>query len=290
MNRKLLWISALVAFCVLIVGSITFTVDQSEYAVVTQFGRPVRTVLEPGLSFRWPVPIQRVYRFDRRLQLHEGALFETLTKDRKNIAIRFVVLWKLSDPGLFLESVGTAEAAALKLDDLLTSRGAGVLGDFLFDDLISVEHPTRLAKLEERVKSELSTRLKEGGYGMVIQSVEIDRLALPRANAVAVYERMRAERNGIASKFRAEGEEQADKIRAEADRQRSDILSKANEDAERIRGEGDAEAARIYADAFRREPDFYQFWRTLQSYEKILDTKTTLVLSEDSELLKYLAE
>jgi membrane protease subunit HflC len=125
---------------------------------------------------------------------------------------------------------------------------------------------------------------------MEIKSVEVDRLALPEANAYSVYQRMKEERNAIADKYRAEGEEQAAKIRAEADRQKSEILSKAYEESQKIRGEGEAEAARIYAEAYSRDPEFYQFWRTLQSYQKILDEKTTLVLSEDSELLRYLGK
>jgi len=268
----------------------TFTVSQNEYAVVTQFGKPVETITEPGLNFQWPVPIQRVNRFDRRLQLHQGLLMEILTKDKKNIALRCMVIWKISDPGVFFVSVGAMDAAAQKLDDLLTSKGAGAVGDFNFDQLISVDKEIQIPTLEKRIEGELSDRFKTGGYGMEIISVELDRLALPEANAYAVYKRMRKERNAIANKFRAEGEEEAAKIMAEADREKSDILSKAYEEAQKIRGEGEGEAAKIYAEAFGKDPEFYQFWRTLQSYQKILDKKTTLVLSEDSELLKYLGQ
>jgi len=273
-----------------LLAAVTFIVNQNEYAVVTQFGKPVKTITSPGLNFQWPVPIQRVQRFDRRLQLHQGLLLECLTKDKKNIVLRCVILWRISDPGTFFVSVGTVDAAAQKLDDLLTSRGAGAVGGFNFDELISIEHRPQIPELKKRIFNELSDRLKSGGYGLEIKALEIDRLALPEANTYAVYERMRKERKAIANKYRAEGEEEAAKIMAQADREKSELLSTAYEQAQKIRGEGEAEAARIYARAFNQDPEFYQFWRTLQSYQKILDEKTTLVLSEDSELLKYLGK
>jgi membrane protease subunit HflC len=273
-----------------VIASVTFSVHQNDYVVLTQFGEPVETITVPGLNFRWPPPIQRVNRFDRRLQLHQGLLLECLTKDKKNLAVRCVVLWRVSDPMSFFVSVGTMGAAAQKLDDLLTSRGAGAVGEFEFDDLISIEHIPLISDLEQRILNELSDRLASGGYGIDIETVEVDRLALSPANAASVYERMRKERNAIANKYRAEGDEEAAKIRAQADLEKSEILSAAYKEAQKIKGEGEAEAGKIYSEAFSRDPEFYRFWRTLQSYQKILDEKTTLVLSEDSELLKYLGE
>jgi len=278
------------AALIAVLAATTFTVSQNEYAVVTRFGKPVRTIKEPGLNFQLPRPIHRVNRFDKRLQIHRGLLLESLTRDKKNIAVRTVVIWTVADPAVFFVSVGSMEAAAQKLDDILTSKGAGAIGDFSFDDLISVENPVKIPELEKRIQTELAETLTQGGYGMKIHAVEMDRLALPEANAYAVYQRMRKERNAIANKYRAEGEEQAARIRAEADREKSEILSEAYETAQKIRGEGEAEASRIYAEAFSRNQEFYRFWRTLESYKKILDKKTTLVLSQDSELLKYLGE
>ncbi len=288
--KKQMWLLAgLVALGLLIAG-VTFTVNQNEYAVLTRFGKTVEVILEPGLNLKVP-GIHGVYRFDKRLQLHEGLLLECLTRDKKNIAIRNVVVWRISEPGTFYMSVGAAmDLAAQKLDDLLTSKGAGAVGDFSFDELISVEHEVKIPELEERIKRELARSLEEGGYGMEIVSVEVGRLALPESNAYSVYQRMRKERNAIANKYRAEGEEEASKIRARADRERSVILSDAYEKAQKLRGEGEAEAARIYAEAFREDPEFYRFWRTLQSYSKILDEKTTLVITDDSEIMKYLGE
>ncbi len=287
MNR-LIWLLILIILVVALIASTTFTVNQNEYAIVTRFGKPVNTIMKPGLNFQLPVPIHKVNRFDKRYQLHQGLLMESLTKDRMNIAVRCVVVWKISDPLKFFESVGTMTSADQKLDDLLTSRVSGALGDFEFGELVRVEGEIKIPALEKRIRAELDERLVDGRYGIEIKSVELDRLALPEANAYSVYQRMRKERNAIANKYRAKGEQEAAKIRAEADREYSDILSRAYEKTQKLRGEGEAEAARIYSDAFSKDPEFYKFWRSMTSYQKMLDKKTTLVLTDDSELLRYL--
>jgi membrane protease subunit HflC len=289
MNR-LLVVFVLAAAAIGMIAAVTFIVHQNDLVVLTQFGKPIETITAPGLNLKWPIPIQRVNRFDRRLQLHQGLLLECLTKDKKNLVVRCVVMWRISDPMSFYLSVGSLDGAAPKLDDLLTSRGAGAVAEFNFDDLISVEHVPMIPDLERRIFNDLSDRLASGSYGMEIETVEVDRLALSPANASSVYQRMKKERNAIANKYRAEGDEEAAKIRAQADLEKSEILSAAYEEAQKIKGEGEAEAGRIYAEAFSKDPDFYRFWRTLQSYQTILDEKTTVVLSEDCELLKYLGE
>jgi membrane protease subunit HflC len=131
-------------------------------------------------------------------------------------------------------------------------------------------------------------RIAQARYGIDIPAVDIKRLNLPAQNRESVFARMRAERERIAKQYRAEGEEEARKIRAEADREAEEILSTAYKEAEIVRGKGDAEATRIYGKAFSRDPEFYQLVRTLDAYRKILDEKTTAVLSADSELLKLL--
>ena len=270
----------------IIISLFTFTVNETEYAVLTQFGRPVRTIDKPGLNIKMPPPIQKVNKFDRRLQLFESRLVEFLTKDKKNVVLKFFVGWRIENPMLFFQSVGDMRVAEQKIDDILISKGGAALGDYEFEDLISTQE-IKITQLEERIKGDLEKQTLRD-YGIRINEVGISWLALPESNAWSVYNRMRAERKAIANKYRAEGEEQAAGIRAEADREKSDIISEAYREAQMIRGEGEAEAARIYAQAFQRDPEFYQFWRTLETYRKILDEKTTLVLSEDSELFKYL--
>jgi membrane protease subunit HflC len=287
--KKNIWILGGIVLLGLIIALVTFTVDETDYVVVTQFGRPVRTITESGLQFKLPYPAQRVNRFDRRLQVFESRLIEFLTRDKKNIVIKFFVCWGVKDPKLFLQAVGTNMVAEQKLDDILTSKGGAAIGDFEFEDLISVEQDIRIDELNERVRTNIEEQALRD-YGILVTEVGISRLALPESNAFSVYNRMRAERKAIANKYRAEGKEMASGIRAKADRDKSEILSKVYQEAQIIRGEGEAEAARIYAEAFQKDLEFYQFWRTMESYRKILDEKTTLVLSEDSELFKYLKE
>jgi membrane protease subunit HflC len=286
MKKVFWWIGGLVVLVILI-AMFTFTVNETDYAVVTQFGRAVRTIEEPGLKMKWPAPIQRVHRFDGRLQLFEGRLIELLTEDKKNIIIKSYVCWQISNPMEFFQSVGSAAVAEQKLEDILISKGGAAIGDFEFEDLISVEDTVRIAELEKRIEENLREQTLRD-YGIEIVEVGISRLALPEANAYSVYNRMKAEREAIANKYRAEGKEQAAIIRAAADREKSDIISEAYRESQMVMGEGEAEAARIYSEAFSRDPEFYQFWRTMETYRKILDEKTTLILSEDSELFKYL--
>jgi membrane protease subunit HflC len=285
--KRIIWIAGAVIIVCIVVALFTFSVNETEYVVLTQFGRPVRTIDKPGLKFKLPVPIQKVNRFDRRLQLFESRLVEFLSKDKKNVVLKFFVAWRIENPMLFFQSVGGAVIAEQKLDDILISKGGAAIGDYEFEDLISTDKEIKISELEKRIRTDLEAQTLRD-YGIRINEVGISRLALPESNAWSVYNRMRAERKAIANKYRAEGEEQASGIRAMADREKSDLVSEANQEAQVIRGEGEAEAARIYTQAFQRDPEFYQFWRTLQTYKKILDEKTTLVLSEDSELFKYL--
>ncbi len=229
----------------------------------------------------------KVNRFDRRLQLFESRLVEFLTKDKKNLVVKFFVVWTIEEPKHFFLSVSDVTTAEQKLDDILISKGGAAVGDYEFDDLISTEKEVRIGDLEERIQVDLEAQTLRD-YGIRIDTVGISRLALPESNAYSVYNRMKAERKAIANKYRAEGEEKAAGIRAHADREKSDLISEGYHKAQVILGEGEAEAAKIYSEAFQRDPEFYQFWRTLEAYDEILDEKSILVLSEDSELFKYL--
>lgn len=284
--KKLLRIAGAIIVFSILIASFTFIVNESECVVLTQFGRPVRTIDRPGLKLKLPPPFQKVNRFDRRLQLFESRLVEFLTKDKKSVVLKFFVAWKIEKPMLFFQAVGDIAIAEQKLDDIVISKGGAALGDYEFEGLISTQE-IKISQLEEQIKNDLGEQTLRD-YGIHINNIGISQLSLPESNAYSVYNRMSAERKAIANKYRAEGEEQAAGIRAEADRGKSDIISEAYQQAQVIRGEGESEAARVYSQAFQRDPEFYQFWRTMESYRKILDEKTTLVLSEDSELFKYL--
>ena len=261
-----------------------FSVRETEFVLVTQFGRPVRTVTEAGLNVKWP--FQTAIYFDRRLRTYNPRPSEFLTRDKKNIVIENYVVWKIQNPERFVQTVGDATAAEMRLHDIIWSGLSAAFGTHDLDSIVGTE-PDKVetsAMLDNLTALTGQAALER--YGINVVDVRIMRLNLPEQNKQSVYARMRAERERIARQYRAEGEEQALGIRADADRQKEEILSLSYKQAENIKGQGDAESTRIYGQAYSRNPGFYKLLRTLESYKKVLDDKTTAILSSDSELLK----
>ncbi|MBL8213162.1 MAG: protease modulator HflC [Bryobacterales bacterium] len=263
-----------------------YSVRETEFVLVTQFGRPLYTVHEAGLHAKWF--FQNATYFDRRLRVYNPRPSEFLTRDKKNLVIESYVAWRIQDPKRFVESVGDPVAAEMRLHDIVWSGLAAALGTHDLDALISVNtQAVQARQIFDQLASD-TDRKALAQYGIQVVDVRIKRLNLPDQNKQSVYARMRAERERIARQYRAEGEEQALRIRADADRQKEEILSLAYKDAEKLRGEGDAESTRTYSQAYSRNPRFYKLLRTLEAYKKVLDEKTTAILSSDSELLKVL--
>jgi modulator of FtsH protease HflC len=284
-HRKYYRAAALAAI-VICVYLTFFSVRETEFVLVTQFGRPVRTVNEAGLNAKWP--FQTAIYFDRRLRFYNPRPSEFLTRDKKNVVVENYVAWKIQDPDRFVQTVGDATAAEMRLHDIIWSGLSAALGTHDLESLVDTEvNKVETGALLDSLTS-LTDRAALEQYGINVVDVRIKRLNLPEQNKQSVYARMRAERERIARQYRAEGEEQALSIRADADRQKDEILSAAYKQAENIKGQGDAESTRIYGEAYSRNPSFYKLLRTLESYKKVLDDKTTAILSSDSELLKVL--
>jgi membrane protease subunit HflC len=261
-----------------------YTVRETEFVLITQFGRPLYAVQDAGLHVKWF--FQSATYFDRRLQIYNPRPSEFLTRDKKNIVVESYVAWKIADPRRFIETVGDSGAAEMRLHDIVWSGLAASLGQ---QDLESLVAPRAEQVRTASVMDSLSSATDKAAlarYGIRVVDVRLKRLNLPEQNKQSVYARMRAERERIAKQYRAEGEEQALRIRADADRQREETLSAAYKEAEKLKGEGDAEATRVYSQAYARNPRFYRLLRTLESYKKVLDDKTTAILSSDSELLR----
>ena len=261
-------------------------VPETDFVLVTQFGRPLYTIQEAGLHLKWP--FESATYFDRRLRIYDPRPSEFLTRDKKNLVIEPYVAWRIEDPKRFVESVGDPVAAEMRLHDIVWSGLAAALGNHDLDSLIAPEAAQVKAATMLDSLAEATGRAALRQYGIRIVDVRIKRLNLPEANKQAVFARMRAERERIARQYRAEGEEQALAIRAGAERQREEILSAAYKEAEKVKGEGDAESTKIYSEAYSRNPRFYKLLRTLESYKKILDDKTTAIISSDSELMRVL--
>jgi len=259
-------------------------VDETEQIVILQFGKPIRTIKEPGLNWKFPAPFQTSNSFEKRLLEYDVPPEEILSKDKKSLIIDNYVRWRIVDPLLFLQTVRAVPTAKTRLDDIVYSELRQELGTH---DMVEIITETRELIMEKVTKASNEETSK---YGIEVIDVRIRRVDLPRENEASIYARMEAERKRQANKFRSEGEEEAQKIRAATDRDKTVILAEAYKKSQLIRGEGEAKALDIYAASYSKDPDFYEFTRTLETYEKVIDKKTTLVLPGDSKLFKGLTQ
>lgn len=270
---------------VLLVGVVLsgafFTIDETEQAIITQLGKYVRTVSEPGLNFKIPF-LQSVRKFEDRVLEYDAAAAPVITSDKKHLVIDNYARWKIIDPLKLYQTVRDESGAQARLDDIVFSELREEVARHTLTEIISVNRET----IMEKVHKQCDEKARE--YGIEVIDVRIKRADLPSEVARSVYARMKAERERIAKKYRSEGEEEAVKIRATTDKVKTILLADAYRKAEKFRGEGDAGAITIYAEAFEKDPEFYAFIRTLEAYEKSLGRDTTVILPSDSEFFQYL--
>jgi len=280
----------MIAMAILVVvasGLVFYQVDEREYVVITQFGEPIKAIKEAGLNWKWPDPIQSVNRYNNRLMTYEMGKTEYLTGDKKNVMVDAYVVWKIDDPIKFMKTVKNRIGSETRLSDILSSEIGISLGKYDLSSLIATDaEKIKFGEMMAEVKGKISQKAED--YGTAIADVKITMLNFPERNKLSVFKRMRAERERIAKGYRSEGTEKALRIRADADKQKQIILSKAYEKAQKVKGEAEAQAIKIYAQAYQKDIKFYELIRTLESYEKFIDGKTTVVLSADSELLKFI--
>jgi modulator of FtsH protease HflC len=262
-------------------GSPLFVVDVTETAIVVQLGKPVRTVIEPGLQYKIPF-VQNVIYFDKRLLDYDTTSQDVITQDKKTILIDNFAKWRIKDPLKVYEAFQTQQAALGRLDDIIYSELRVELGKHDLAEIVS----TARSKIMETVTARASE--KASAYGIEVDDVRIKRADLPEQNEKAVFTRMEAEREREAKRYRSEGAEEAQKIRSEAEKDREIILAEAYKTSQTAMGQGDAKAFAIYIKAYQKDIEFFEFMRTMDAYKKALDKQTTLVLSPDSEFLKYL--
>ena len=285
---KFLTIAALALVALTLLYRTVFTIDETQFAIVTQFGKPVRTITTAGLKLKWPW--QSLLSFEKRLMVYNPRPSEFLTRDKKNIVVDSYVAWRIADPNRFLQTVNDLTGAEMRLHDTVWAASAAALGNADLSALVSIRPEEAPVQDVMRQVTEQSRARALEQYGIEIVEVRMKRLNLPAQNRESVFARMRAERERIAKQYRAEGEAEALKIRAEADKEKARIISEAYREAEKIRGDGDARSTRIYAEAYSRDPKFYKLVRTLEAYKKVIDPNTTAILSSDSELLKLLTQ
>lgn len=280
-SRVLGLVGGAVVVILIVLYTMFFTVQQTEIALVLQFGKPIRLIDQPGLQFK--LPYQNVVIYDRRILDLEPPPEEVIASDQKRLVVDTYARFKITNPLQFYQSVGTELVADTRLASIISASLRRVIGNVELQAVISVER----ANIMTQIRDEVNTQAK--AFGIDVVDVRLRRADLPEGNTQAIYDRMKAERQREAAQYRAQGAQQATLIRADADRQRIEIIADAQKQAQILRGQGDAESIKIYADAYGNDPTFFAFYRSLQAYRDSLSgSGTTLVLSPDSEFFKYL--
>lgn len=275
-------IAALIVLLFLLNDSL-FTVDQTQQALVVQFGKVVRPIDQPGLHMKVPL-IQNVIEFERRLMAVELPGAEVILGDQRRLIVDSVTVFRISDPLKFFQAVGPQPGAIQgRLNSIVTGSLRRVLGNNKLLDVLSADREHIMAAVRGEVNNEMKN------FGVTIEDVRIRRADLPQENTEAILARMQSERQRVAAQARAEGAETSQKIKADADRQRTVLLADAKATADQLRGEGEAQATGIYAAAFGQDPQFFAFWRTMQGYRDIFDSGSArMVVTPDNDYLRYL--
>jgi len=268
----------------------TFQVRQTEVAVVTTFGRYSRSVTDPGFRLRLPWPIQKVFKFDRRLHTFESKYDQSITRDQINILAKVYVGWSIAgNARTFLERFnGDIAAVERTLEPVIRDAKSVVLGTHIFSDLISTnEAALKFDEIESEILERVQGRARED-YGIEIQLLGLKQLGLPDSITTTVFQRMRAERERLSKKYQAEGEKEAKMIRAEADGAANEILANAQAQAARILGDAEVQAQEDYR-VFEKNPELAVFLFQLRALEESLKEKSHLILDQQTPPFNLLA-
>ncbi|MCH8172733.1 MAG: protease modulator HflC [Proteobacteria bacterium] len=259
-----------------------FTVTQTDQALVLQLGEHKRTVKQPGLHFKLPF-IQNVIYLDKRILNLDLKPEEIVSSDQKRMVVDAIARFRIIDPLLTFQTRRNERGVSQALETMVSSSVREVLAREQFITLLSGERADLMKQIRDSVNAAAHS------FGVEIIDVRLRRVDLPARNSQSIYERMNTARRQEAQEIRAEGQEQALRIRAEAERERTILLANAERDGQILRGQGDSEAVRIFAEAFGRDVEFFEFYRSMQAYKVALQPgDTTLVLSPNSEFFKYL--
>ncbi len=285
-GRRTASVIVVLLLAVLVYDSI-YTVDEAEQGVLTHFGKIAPPVKEPGLHFKYPWPVSKVYKVDRRIHPLTNLSQEFITEDQKNVLVDGYLLWRVVDPIRYVESIRTEVRAVERLSDLYRSSAGIVVSNKPREVFVSIGLEHQDVSL---ISGEILDLVKPiaGDYGIDVMKIGIVEYTLPPENRPSVIQRMISERARIAARYRSEGEEQAIRIEAFAIHEHEKLMATAHAEATSILGEAEAEAMTTLAAAYREDPDFYKFIRALDSYDAIIDRNTTLILPADSELFRYL--
>jgi len=280
-NMKIIIALIIVGGGMLLFGSATYQVKETEQAIVLEFGEWKETVQDAGIHFKVPF-IQNVIFFDRRIRILDMAEMTVITADQKRMNVDAFAEYQIEDPLRVYQAVGNERGAENRLSTISESNLRKVFGVQLLQNTLSGEREGLRKTIQDAVTIEAAA------LGIKVVDVRIKRTDLPPENSAPIFQSMIADRNQVAREVRARGEEEALRITSKAERDRTVIMAEATRDAEKLRGEGDAVASKIYADAYNRDAEFYAFYRSMEVYKNSMKNgDTSMVLSPDSEFFKY---
>jgi modulator of FtsH protease HflC len=308
-QRSQLWLYAIGIFLIVfLVGGIIYTVDETEQVIITQFGEPIGgPITKAGLHFKLPF-IQKVNRFEKRIMQWDGDANQVPTLDKKYILVDTFARWSIVDPLQFYQSVHNEQNGQSRLDDIIdgitrdyitenplieivrnTNRELTVANEEMSDILLKVD-TLRIEQGRYEITRAILERVSKltPQYGIQVLDIRIKQVNYIQEVQEKVFDRMISERTRIAELYRSEGQGARAEIEGTRDRELQRIRSEAYKKAQQIQGDADAEATQIYADAYSRDPDFYSFLQTMESYKNTIDSTSTLILGTDSDYLKYL--
>ena len=280
-STKLVAIVVLGAIILITLSTALFTVRETDQVLVRRFGEPLRVVSEPGLHFKIPLLDNATY-FEKRLLDFDGDKQEIPTIDQKQLIVDAFARYKITNPLLFFQSVNSEAGMNARLPNIINSALRQVLGDVQLAKVLTAERAILMKQI-----TEIASRNAQQ-FGIEIVDVRMKRVDLPPENSQAVFNRMKTQREQEAKLFRAEGKKESDRIKAQADKERRVIVADANKQAEILRGEGDAQAQAIYNDAYGQDPEFFDFWRSMQAMQKGLSSDTTTFVGPpDSDFFRF---
>lgn len=284
MNQKIIALStAVVVVFLLLISSSLFIVNQTQQALILQFGEIKNVHKDPGLKFKMPF-VQDVIMYEKRLLDYELSAVEITARDQKRVVIDAFARFLIGDPLTFYRKVGSEANAQNRLASLMTSALRSVIGNVPLAKIISEERSAIMKEILTMVNKSAKS------LGIDVIDVRIRRADLPRENSEAIFNRMKSEREREAKAFRAEGAKLAQETKSKAEKERSIILAQAQQKSQELRGHGDGESIRIQAAAYNKDPEFFSFYRSLEAYRESLATEgtdTTLLLSPNSDFLKH---
>jgi membrane protease subunit HflC len=263
-----------------------FIVREGEYKVIRQFGEVVKIISNPGLSYKIPF-IQTVETLPKYQMVFDMSEEEINTRDKKRMIIDNYAVWRIEDPKKMISNARNVVNAETKMGEFIFSVIRAELGQLNYDEIINDEKSSR-GSLNDRVTDKVNELLAESNYGVAVTDVRMKRTDLPPENEQSVFTRMISERESTAQQYLSMGDAEKNRMIANTDREVTELLARAKADAETIRAEGEAQAARVYNEAFSQDPEFYDLFRTLESYKQTIDGETVIIIPSDSPYARTL--